>query len=79
MKRQAPNPNSCGNRGGLEIAAKLEREFADAGLIVPVERIGCLGACLKGPNVQLQPEGKSWHGVCSDDVHEIVAHIKHHI
>ena len=77
LQRYAPNPHSCGNGGGLKIAEKLERELAESGLIVPLVRIGCLGVCLKGPNVQLLPEGKSWHGVNIDDVEEIVGYIKH--
>jgi (2Fe-2S) ferredoxin len=77
MQRHAPNPHSCGNGGALEIVAKLEREITEAGLFVLLERIGCFGACLKGPNVQLLPKGKIWHGVCIESVEEIVDHIKH--
>lgn len=77
MQRYAPNPHSCGNGGGLEIATKLEQELAEGGLSIPLERIGCLGACLRGPNVQFLPEGKGWHGVGIDDVEAIVAYITH--
>ena len=79
MQRYAPNPHSCGNSGGLAIAEKLEREIAEGELIVPLERIGCLGACLKGPNVQLLPEGKCWHEVNVDDVEKIAAYVKQNI
>jgi (2Fe-2S) ferredoxin len=78
MQRHAPNPHSCGRVGGLDIAAKLERELAEAGLFVPLERMGCLSKCLTGPNVQLLPEGKNWHEVSIDNVEEIVAYIKLH-
>jgi (2Fe-2S) ferredoxin len=77
MQRHAPNPHSCGNGGALEIAAKLERELTEAEIFVTLERIGCFGACLKGPNVQLLPEGKMWHEVDIETVEEIVDHIKH--
>lgn len=43
---------------------------------VVLERIGCLGMCLKGPNVQLQPEGRNWHAVGLQDVEAIVAYLK---
>jgi (2Fe-2S) ferredoxin len=78
QKRYAPNPHSCGNGGALLIAAKLEQELAKAGLNVVVERMGCQGACLLGPNVQLLPEGKCWHGVSEDNVAQIVAYLQQH-
>jgi (2Fe-2S) ferredoxin len=76
MQRYAPNPHSCGNSGGLGIAEALEKEVSGEGLPVQVERIACMSMCQKGPNVQLLPEGKNWHGVGLRDVGEIVAHIK---
>lgn len=76
LQRHAPNPHSCGNGGGVEIAAQLEREIAESGLLVQVERIACLGMCLKGPNVQLLPEGRNWHAVHLGHVGEIVACLK---
>lgn len=76
MQRHAPNPHSCGNGGGIEIASKLEQGIAEAGLCVPLERKACLGMCLKGPNVQTLPEGESWHEVGLGDVEEIVAYLK---
>ena len=79
QQRYAPNPHSCGNSAGLAIAEKLEWEIAKQQLIVPLERKGCLGACLKGPNVQLLPQGKYWHEVNIDDVEKIVAYIKQNI
>lgn len=78
MQRYAPNPHSCGNGGGLEIAETLEREVSAMELPVAVERIACLGMCQKGPNVQLLPDGKNWHGVSLGNVGEIVAHLKCH-
>lgn len=79
MQRQAPNPHSCGNGGGLEVASKLEQEIVAAGLCVSLERKACLGICLKGPNVQLLPEGKFWHGVSIRDMGEIVAYLKQRV
>jgi len=83
MQRHTPNPNSCGNSGGLEIALTLERELTDAGLLVPVERVACLGKCLTAPLkggqgavVQLYPTGKSWRGVTCCEAAEIVAYVK---
>lgn len=73
MRRHAPNPHSCGNGGGLEIASKLEQTLAERGLSVPVERIACFGLCLKGPNVRLLPQGRFWHEVKPGDAEEIVA------
>lgn len=78
LQRHAPNPHSCGNGGGEEIAAQLEREIAESGLLVQVERMSCLGMCLKGPNVQLQPEWRNWHAVHLGQVGEIVACLKQH-
>lgn len=74
MQRYAPNPHSCGNSGGLDIADGLEKAVSEYGLPVGIERIACLSLCQKGPNVQLQPEGKNWHGVSCRDVEEIVAY-----
>lgn len=76
MLRYAPNPHSCGNIGGFEIASKLEQEIAEAGLCVPLERKACLGMCLKGPNVQILPMGDTWHEVKLGDVEEIVVSLK---
>jgi len=75
MQRHAPNPHSCGNGGGLALADKLEREIAEHRLPVVLERKACLGMCLKGPNVQLLPEGRNWHEV--RETGEIVAYLKH--
>ncbi len=76
LQRYAPNPHSCGNSGSVEIAKKLEQALAENRLDVALERIGCFGACLKGPNVKLMPAGKNWHGVSIDDVDQIIAYIK---
>lgn len=76
MKRHAPNNHSCGNKGGLDVMLKLEQGIAEALLEVPIEQKACLSMCLKGPNVQLQPEGKNWHGVGLNDVQEIVEYLK---
>jgi len=57
------------------VADELEREIVEHGLTVTLERKACLGLCLKGPNVQLLPEGKNWHGV--RETGEIVTYIKH--
>lgn len=76
MQRHAPNPHSCGNSGGLEIAQRLEQAIAEQGLLVSLERVRCLSLCQKGPNVQLLPEGKNWHGVDQGKVGEIVDYLK---
>lgn len=75
MQRYAPNPHSCGNGGGVALADRLGREIAEHGLSIELERKACLGMCLKGPNVQLQPEGRNWHEV--RETREIVAYLKH--
>ncbi len=76
LQRHAPNPHSCGNSGSLQIAGALEQALDTAGLPVTLERVACLGLCLKGPNVRLAPEGKVWHAVKLEDVEQIVAHLK---
>jgi len=85
MQRHAPNPNSCGNSGGHDIADALERHLADNCLPVPLERVACLGKCPTGPLqgsqgtvVQLYPTGKSWRGITREDVPGIIASIQRH-
>lgn len=71
-RRHAPNPHSCGNNGGIEIAATLEERLNVQGLDIPVERIACMSMCANGPNVQLQPDGRNWQRVGAAEVDEIL-------
>jgi len=74
--RHAPNPHSCGNGGGVEIAARLETALQQAGLDVVVERSTCMSLCVNGPNVRLLPEGKSWQRVDRQKIDEILAFVQ---
>ncbi len=76
-KRYAPNPHSCGNSGGLDIAARLEAAIHLAGLNVSVERTACMSKCANGPNVKLLPDGTVWERVDLGTVDEILDILKH--
>jgi (2Fe-2S) ferredoxin len=67
---------SCGARGGVEIAAALQRAVATApGLVgaVAVTPCGCLGPCFDGPTAIVYPEGEWMAGIAEGDVPEIAA------
>lgn len=75
MQRQPPNPCSCGNSGGLDVAEKLEQCINENRLAMSLKRVACFGICLKGPNVQLLPEGKYWHQVGLESVDAIIDYV----
>lgn len=77
-QRHAPNPHSCGNGGGNEIASRLEEAIDQAGLDTLVLRSPCMSMCAQGPNVHLLPTGKTWHQVDRRKIDEIVDFLQGH-
>ena len=62
---------SCGARGGVELAAALQRAVAsDPALVgeIAVTPCGCLGPCFDGPNAVVYPEGAWLAGAAVEDV-----------
>ena len=78
QQRHAPNPHSCGNGGGIEIATRLEEAIRQAGLDVVVERSACMSMCVNGPNIRLIPEGKNWHRVDMQKIDGILDFLQGH-
>lgn len=56
-RRANPAQPSCGMRGGIELADRLEQAIAARGLNIRLERFACLGHCEDGPNLKLSPNG----------------------
>lgn len=63
----------CGLKNGAEIATRLKKMVADAGLknTVRVNRAGCLGDCASGVVIVIYPEGLWLKHVTLDDVEDI--------
>ena len=72
QQRHAPNPTSCANSGSLALAETLARMLAERQAPVALVRTGCMGMCLKGPNVKLVPQGLVWNGVQASQATEIL-------
>ena len=67
---------SCGARGGVELAAALQRAVAsDPALVgeIAVTPCGCLGPCFDGPNAVVYPEGAWLAGAAVEDVPVLAA------
>jgi (2Fe-2S) ferredoxin len=64
---------SCGNRGGVELVAALQRAVAGSVLVgeVAVTPCGCLGPCFDGPVVVAYPDGAWMAGATEADVPKI--------
>ncbi len=63
---------ACADRGSQELALALEKEIAQRGLQVPLERILCLGCCDQGPNMRIAPGREFFHHVTSADIPTII-------
>ncbi len=66
---------SCAARGGVELADELERQLAELGLAVPVQRVECLGQCEQGPNMRIAPGGLFFHEVTMDDLPVVIGEL----
>ena len=75
-RRYGVGSASCAERGSVELADELERLLEEAGLVIPVQRIRCLGHCEQGPNLRIAPGGRFFHGVKRGDLPRIIAEIK---
>jgi (2Fe-2S) ferredoxin len=67
---------SCGARGGVELAAALQRAVATAPALVgevAVTPCGCLGPCFDGPIAIVYPEGDWIAGASEADVPDLAA------
>ena len=66
---------SCNDNGSEEFYNKLKAEMAGVDPSVRISRTGCLGNCLSGPSVVIQPDN-IWLGEVSEkDIPEIKAMI----
>ena len=72
QQRYAPNPVCCANHGSLALKHHLEQELVKMTLEVEVVASGCMGMCLKGPNLKLMPDGKVWNAAGVEQVAEII-------
>jgi (2Fe-2S) ferredoxin len=65
---------SCRRGGSEQILRSLGEKLTDS--TVQVREQICFGACWMGPNVVLHPAGTWYCGVGTEDVADIVCHIK---
>ena len=63
---------SCGQKNSLEFYKKLKAEIKKADPKIRVSRTGCLGNCLSGVSVVIQPANKWLGEVKMEDIPEIV-------
>jgi len=75
-ERQDPTRPSCAQRGSLQLAEAIEKEIADRGVELKVERIHCLGHCQKGPTMRLAPGGKFYLGKKDTEIKAILDDIE---
>lgn len=69
---------SCADGSALAVRSRLKAEIKDRGWRgrVRVSQSGCMGLCMKGPNVILYPENLWFSGVTESDVPDIIAKIE---
>src|SRR5208282_2785207 len=65
---------SCPARGSAATIEALRKEVAARGLLdeVQITTCGSLGACERGPNLVVYPDGVWYSGVRAEDVPELV-------
>lgn len=67
---------ACGERGGAEVLAAVERLLARApGHGARVTATGCLGPCFDGPNAVVYPDGVWYAGLDAADATGLAAHL----
>ncbi|MBF0448162.1 MAG: (2Fe-2S) ferredoxin domain-containing protein [Magnetococcales bacterium] len=67
---------SCAGRGSEALITQLEEAINKADLPVSVDRVRCLGECLKGPNMRIAPGGSFYYGVSEETLPTILADLK---
>ncbi|MBF0448917.1 MAG: (2Fe-2S) ferredoxin domain-containing protein [Magnetococcales bacterium] len=67
---------SCAGRGSEALIIQLEEAINKAGLPVSIDRVRCLGECLKGPNMRIAPGGSFYYGVSEQTLPEILVDLK---
>lgn len=72
QQRYAPNPVCCVNHGSQALKGLIEDELERHALQVEVVVSGCMGMCLKGPNIKLMPEGRVWNAAGASQVNEMM-------
>ncbi len=72
-KRANPDQPSCGGRGSILIADKLQAEIEKKDLPISLIRQKCLGLCKDGPNLKLSPKGRFFHHVSDHDIGSLMA------
>lgn len=72
QQRYAPNPTSCAHHGSLRVLGAMRKAIAESGVSLELVTSGCMGMCLKGPNIKLLPDGVVWNGVGEEQVADII-------
>ena len=69
---------SCADGDSSAIRSLLKAQIKDRGWKgrVRVSQSGCMGLCMKGPNVILYPENLWFSGVTEADIPEILAKVE---
>lgn len=75
-RRLGVNSPSCAASGSEAMADELERQLAEAGLAVEVQRIECLGQCERGPNLRIAPGGRFYHQLTIEELPEVIAELQ---
>lgn len=66
---------ACGQRGGSEIMAAVQKELLARGKFARVTSCGCLGPCFDGPNAVVYPDGIWYGGLEVADASALVDHL----
>ena len=69
---------SCADGNASAVRSRLKAEIKDRGwkARVRVSQSGCMGLCMKGPNVILYPENVWFSGVTETDIPDILAKVE---
>lgn len=75
-KRANPMQPSCGARGSIDIANKLEQAISVQKLPITLVRQKCLGMCESGPNLKLAPSGKFYNHVTDECLANLLVEVE---
>jgi NADH:ubiquinone oxidoreductase subunit E len=72
VKERFTGKPSCAGNGSVAIIDHIESEIKKKGWPILVERVNCLGECVKGPNMRIAPGGSFYYGMTEDKIPELM-------
>lgn len=76
QRRGGGGKPACGDRGGLEVHAGVERALAGRpGAGARVTATQCLGPCFDGPNAVVYPDGCWYAALAAEDAAALARHL----